>query len=417
MPHTNYIITAPVNIKGDLAYIFGLSTGDLGTIIKNSGPTISGGVVTAEGNINKWAKYKPQLIDIIPQPVRNITDAERASASYPWGLYINALFRNVAQFVNNYGHNYEYRGFPTNGPYRALDFTKIESNGRASTTVGYNHNAKGFVSTNDIVTNSISTKNYYYIEHTESGIQVTVNWYRSARNDEISLADLNLGITSAINGYFAVLLVKNHPVSPTYRLICASSTIGSSETSTLTIPDSIFTVAGESYSIYPIVSLGNEGYTGEGAIVSASASLNWDIIAIPAKVYSFEIVNATSLLTGGRVTITSFTSVVGVGSRDTVSLAFSASLPNTPAAQDLGSVDVQFKIELWAGTDDTGTKIYIPGTSEGDYYITLNVGTGVVSHNASWILSQIYDDVFVKISHVGTSTYTYATATAHTTTI
>ncbi len=46
MPHTNNIVTAPVNIKGDIAYVLGSSSGDLKTLYNHA-------------NVNMWSRKKP----------------------------------------------------------------------------------------------------------------------------------------------------------------------------------------------------------------------------------------------------------------------------------------------------------------------------------------------------------------------
>ena len=65
MAHTTNNITAPVGIY-DVQQVLGIGgNGDLGTII-------------TQGNINKWAKYKP----VVRPVVRLLTDADRQAANY-----------------------------------------------------------------------------------------------------------------------------------------------------------------------------------------------------------------------------------------------------------------------------------------------------------------------------------------------
>ena len=81
-------------------------------------------VAIREFNINKWAKYKPQAVDKLSP----ITDDERKTAEYPYGLEPTMPGNKV---VNIHEAGYEYAGVPGSGDVaRLTDFA------------GYNHAAE-----------------------------------------------------------------------------------------------------------------------------------------------------------------------------------------------------------------------------------------------------------------------------------
>lgn len=336
MGHTNNVITAPINVQDDLGTVLGTGSGDVGTNCTSN-------------NINKWAKYKPTVTGITPEPIGYINDEIRVSVN--WGLTINAIFRNLATFVSDYGSNYSYT--KPSSWFRVFDFVQVV-NGVPSTSIGYYHNAKSFVTGNTTTTNSTNaTGNKYYIHYDESGITVSVNWYRTNRNDEIGIADLNLGVTSAINGYFGVILVDNTATTNKYRLICDSSKIQSSSTSSLTIPETVFTpqdadLSNHSFSIYPVISLGNENATGDGLVTNA---LNWDIIALPdITPYTFTAVNASNLYSI-EDPLTSFTATYDARNYTTATLSFRYKMFMEVSATQ----SIPVRIRIWAGNADTTT--------------------------------------------------------------
>lgn len=60
MAHNNGIITKPINVRADIAYVLGRSTGDVGQLC---GDVDANG--TPVNRINKWAKYKPVINTLI----------------------------------------------------------------------------------------------------------------------------------------------------------------------------------------------------------------------------------------------------------------------------------------------------------------------------------------------------------------
>lgn len=72
--------------------------------------------------INKWAKYKPQMVNQMSE----ITDAQRAQGSYPYGLRVSA----INYFSSIHDSNYAYVGIPGHfvgqsgyNCYRLTDFS------------------------------------------------------------------------------------------------------------------------------------------------------------------------------------------------------------------------------------------------------------------------------------------------------
>lgn len=67
--------------------------------------TNNGGYVNVRLHlINKWAKYKPQMVNQMSE----ITDAQRAQGSYPYGLRVSA----INYFSSIHDSNYAYVGIP-----------------------------------------------------------------------------------------------------------------------------------------------------------------------------------------------------------------------------------------------------------------------------------------------------------------
>lgn len=85
--------------------------------------TNNGGYVNVRLHlINKWAKYKPQMVNQMSE----ITDAQRAQGSYPYGLRVSA----INYFSSIHDSNYAYVGIPGHfigqsgyNCYRLTDFS------------------------------------------------------------------------------------------------------------------------------------------------------------------------------------------------------------------------------------------------------------------------------------------------------
>lgn len=112
MGHANNIITAPVDVQGDLAYLFGVGSGDLGTIITSA-------------SINKWAKYKPMYSTNLGV----LTEQERYDAKYGLSQPARRDVKNTLAQVWGYSK-------PTN-LFRTHDFLSPTN----PNTIGYKSDA------------------------------------------------------------------------------------------------------------------------------------------------------------------------------------------------------------------------------------------------------------------------------------
>lgn len=382
-------MTAPLNINtgGDIQRATGENSGDLGYCITH-------------GTIKKWAKWKPQSSGLAFEPVGYLTEEQRRENN--WGLTIPSTIRQLSAVVTGYdgGDNYKYIR-PTT-VFRMADFVKV-TNGILSTTEGYYGDAKGFVTGNSVETNASSKKDHYYIHHIDSGVVCGVDWYRTSRNDEIGLADLNLGVTSAINGYFGVILVDLTATSNKYRLICAETKIQSSSSSSVTIPGSVFTPAsqdlvGHSYKVYPVISLGNEGATGEGLLTD---TVDWDLIALPdITIFGFDIRDAGRSL---AVSINNLQSHIDILDRQTASCSISAR-----QTADIPATNITFRIRLYGGAT-TSTAVTLLDESS----VTINVSNTANTINKSWSNTTFrskYEAVRVTVEATAVTTYVWEAA-------
>ena len=209
MSLTNGKITAPVSID-DVKNCFGLSSNDLGTLIKNA-------------NINVWAKYKPT---VYPSPFPddwykakdrnygiNITVNNRVSS---W----NALVSEYSKANNGYTNIYNR---PTGGadtPYRLGDFR------------GYNHNAKPEIGDYLAVTN--------YQEDSPISLSVAYNAV-TVDGDHVSYKDVEVykGL------YFGYVITDTS--GKTLKLIVTSSTTSSYE-----VRIAARTLLAGTYRLYPM---------------------------------------------------------------------------------------------------------------------------------------------------------------------
>jgi len=184
MGHANNIITAPVDVQGDLAYLFGVDSGDLGTIINNA-------------FINKWAKYKPvrsSAIKLVSNPANPELD-DWAKANYGFDLQsgsapvdedIVALFSRMAAGTANWqylkprgigaGHNNEL--------YRALDF--VDPNN--PTTNGYHHNAPAPYTLDQPARPSVFGPKILALNE-DNNAEITIDKFTSSLFDDVASMD------------------------------------------------------------------------------------------------------------------------------------------------------------------------------------------------------------------------------------
>lgn len=130
MSNANGYIKAPVNIAADLGYVLGTGSGDLGYNIAN-------------GNINKWAVFKPVRDNAVGWVSPRNTLAKLGFGS---ALPRAASIAGLISLYDSAGVNgWEYlrpRGLSQNEIYREADFCKIIGSGEQDTVNwGYNHNA------------------------------------------------------------------------------------------------------------------------------------------------------------------------------------------------------------------------------------------------------------------------------------
>ncbi len=383
---TTQIMTAPLNINsaGDVQRALKCSSGDLGYCYTH-------------GDVNKWAKYKPQDSGLAIEPVGYLTDDQRKDSN--WGLLIPSTLRRLSNIVEGYdsGNNYKYIR-PTRR-FRMFDLVKV-NNGIPSTSEGYYGNAKGFVSGNKLETNAASKKDHYYIHHIDSGVVCGVDWYRTARHDEISLADLNLGLALAVDGYFGVILVDTTATSNKYRLICSETKIQSSTSSSVTIPGSVFAPAaqslvGHTFKVYPVISLGNENATGEGLVTDL---VNWDLISLPdVEIFGFDVRDAGQSL---ALSINNLQSHINVLGRQTASCSISGR-----QTADLPAMTTALRIRLYGGgTTATATTLIDEST------VMISISKTANTINKSWDNSYFqsrYEAIRVTVEATEVTTYVW----------
>lgn len=266
-----------------------------------------GGLITT-GNINKWAKYKPEHH---PNQKRPLSNSDRAANNF--GLTLPAFQRNLETIAANYASYYQYtRPASVTDWYRFSDWVKCD-NGWVH-GVGYLRSARCFYESDNFTTNSYSgTPNYYVNYNHDTGVSLTVVWASNMTDEEISRSDLNLGLSSISNAYLGVIV----KIGTSYRLVCAENVIGNAAQTLVTIPHSVFASSvGSSVTLYPVLSSGNENATGEGI---SGTTVMFDLLPLPTTPYTFQIVNADNVIALSNETLT--TSLNPLGSSQTVSFA------------------------------------------------------------------------------------------------
>lgn len=207
MSLSNGKITAPVSID-DVKTCFGLSSNDLGTLIKNA-------------NINVWAKYKPT---VYPSP---FPDDWYRGGDGNYGLNITAdnkvstVSNLVAQYSktnNGYGNLYKRPTGGSSAPYRLGDFR------------GYNHNAnpelRDYLPVTQLTRESAHELTVSYNPITTDGDQISYNQisaYSGFRFGFIIMNGSNLATiltasTTINNGNYKVTLPANRLQLGTYKI-------------------------------------------------------------------------------------------------------------------------------------------------------------------------------------------------------
>ena len=161
MSNSNGIITAPIDIKGDVAYVLGRTTvGDVGLLCSDKD---AGGNLV--GAVNMWSAHKP----VRSSKVSPLAESEFRALNY--GLYANTSIVLTVGYQDPY---FEYRrprggSQPVQEAYRLMDFEN------------YNHNAQVPMLSTSIPVNS-NTGAIHIV------LSTIVN---SSANVEIPLDDLN----------------------------------------------------------------------------------------------------------------------------------------------------------------------------------------------------------------------------------
>lgn len=207
MSLSNGKITAPVSID-DVKNCFGLSSNDLGTLIKNA-------------NINVWAKYKPT---VYPSPFPDDWYRGR-DGNYGLNITVDNKVSTVANLVaqysktnNGYGTLYKRPTGGSSAPYRLGDFR------------GYNHNAnpelRDYLSVTQLTRESAHELTVAYNAITTDGDQISytqVSAYNGFRFGFIIMNGSNLATiltasTTINNGNYKVTLPANRLQLGTYQV-------------------------------------------------------------------------------------------------------------------------------------------------------------------------------------------------------
>lgn len=148
MSNSNGYIKAPVNIAADLGYVLGTGSGDLGYNIAN-------------GNINKWAVFKPVRNSAVGWvSPRNTLATLGFGSTLPRAASISGL---ISLYDSAGVNGWEYlrpRGLSYNERHREADFCKIIGSGEQDTVnYGYNHNARNPFGSNFSALPSVVSKN------------------------------------------------------------------------------------------------------------------------------------------------------------------------------------------------------------------------------------------------------------------
>ena len=242
MSNSNGYIKAPVNIAADLGYVLGTGSGDLGYNIAN-------------GNINKWAMYKPVRNSAIGWVSPRNTLASLGFGSLPYATSINSLISYYSQTDNGWTY-LRPRGASQSEYYRAADFCKIVgSGGLDDTNYGYNHNARNPFGSGFSVVPTTQSHNYGTVT-VENGRMIPAGTYPDT---DITIYDFNQLLASTQKMLYYGCVVKwptNASAQP--KLFGNTTAISSTRgqellTYSLELQPSIFQTLGE-YTIYPVLS-------------------------------------------------------------------------------------------------------------------------------------------------------------------
>ncbi len=143
MGHTATTIYAPnIDVVGDVAYVLGRQTGDVGHLCGDTDVVVNGVVVDPGGKINKWSLYKP----VRHPSVGILNETMRKSVNYGYAPNSYSLLSSAVTAWQN-GTLWDYlkpRGLNGGGTgnhewYRVLDFDGYEANAVCPFEVTYNN--------------------------------------------------------------------------------------------------------------------------------------------------------------------------------------------------------------------------------------------------------------------------------------
>lgn len=241
MSNSNGYIKAPVNIAADLGYVLGTGSGDLGYNIAN-------------GNINKWAVFKPVRNSAIGWvSPRNTLATLGFGSSIPVATTVQGLIDLYDGGDNGWVY-YRPRGRAYGEYYRAADFCKIVGSGGLDTVnYGYNHNAPNPFGSAFSVSPTTVARAQGSVQCEQRRTIPAGDW----PDTNLAVTDFNdLSASTMKMNYYGVLLVPPSS-SYAYKLVGSTDTIGNTRgKETLS---HIFTLTESAYAlgewtVYPILS-------------------------------------------------------------------------------------------------------------------------------------------------------------------
>lgn len=255
MAHTTNRIYIDTSVTPNV----GVSIGDIQAVIGSSRNDIGGLIVN--GNINKWAKYKPYRSSVLAT-----TDAQRRAAFFGLSISVfNALGTpsNQNTFLGKLVNDelmWTYlrpRGLSYNEWFRFLDFD------------GYYKDAVCPVG--DPVTT-------VYVQN-NGQVQLAWDLLDNLDAGNLTLADIYVGETPLSDYYLGVLLYKS---GSNYRLVTSDNTLGTGDVQ-ITISNFPQSDIGmwQAYPFFSSVPIAYNGTTGTGSYLSAG----WDTSHVAINIH------------------------------------------------------------------------------------------------------------------------------------
>lgn len=242
MSNSNGKIKAPVNIQSDLGVVLGTGSGDIGVNIAN-------------GNINKWAIYKPVRDSHRGWVSPRNTLASLGFASIPYATTIQGLINLYDGGDNGWAYQ-RPRGASQGEYYRMADFCKIVGSGGLDTSnYGYNHYAKNPFGSMFSIAPTTQSRNYGTVT-TEMARAVAAGDYPDT---DLTIYDFNQILAQTLQmSYYGCVIKWPTNASAQPKLfgndISFITTRGKEQLQyTFQMTPSLFQTLGE-YTIYPCIS-------------------------------------------------------------------------------------------------------------------------------------------------------------------